>query len=458
MSVRDSDQDAATVALERRKLPEAHGVRLEVVAGADRGRSAETSRRKVVVGRSSGADFQLNDRTVSAFHVALAAVEGGIEVRDLESSNGVLHAGARILHAVVPPGAVLKLGATQLRLELAGVLEAAPRDAASFGSLKGTSLAMRELFDALGRLAKTELSVLVQGPTGTGKELAARALHAASARHGGPFVVLDCTTIPATLAESVLFGHEKRAFTGATDRHRGVFEAADGGTVFLDEIGELPSELQPKLLRVLEQRQLLRVGSTQPRPVDVRVVSATWRDLRAAINKNRFREDLYHRLAQALVEIPGLEERREDISLLVDHVLDGLPRDKECARAIDAEAMAELRARPWPGNVRELRNVVERAAWTALSDTIRAADLAFGRRLAGERRPPGPSQLAADDGGIGPFKEAKRTLIDDFEREYLKKLFARTQGNISKAATLAGVERHYIRTLYRKHGLRSDDE
>ncbi len=457
----DDRSDAGTVALERRKLPPAHGLRLTITAGPDRGRTSEFRQRKLVVGRAESADFQLADRTVSSFHAAIASSEGGIEVRDLQSSNGVLYAGARFEQALLPPGSVVQLGGTSIRVELAGSIERQEGET-SFGGLKGNSASMRELFGTLARLAPTALSVLVQGPTGTGKELVARALHDASPRAGKPFVVLDCTTIPAALAESVLFGHEKGAFTGANERQRGIFEAADGGTVFLDEIGELPTDLQPKLLRVLEQRQLVRVGSTQPRPIDVRVISATWRDLRTAINKNRFREDLYHRLAQALVEIPPLEERRDDIPLLVEHVLRSLPSDKGCARSIDREALAELKSRAWPGNVRELRNVVERAAWTALSDVITAADLAFERRLSGERReaadpatrpppPPGTSEA------IDPFKSAKRTLIDEFERQYLQKLFTRTQGNISRAAQLAGVERHYIRTLYRKHGFRADE-
>ena len=447
----EHDDDLETIGVERRRLPPARGLRLTAVSGPSAGRALDFEQPSAVIGRSESAQFALDDRTVSAFHVEVTAVEGGIEVRDLGSSNGTLYHGARFERAIVPPGSVIQLGASSVKLETTHPVEA-PGQAASFGALKAASVSMMRLFGSLARLATTELSVLVHGPTGTGKELVARALHEASRRASGPFVVLDCTSIPSQLAESVLFGHERGAFTGANERQRGVFEAADGGTVFLDEIGELPLDLQPKLLRVLEQRTVARVGSTQQRAVNVRVISATWRDLRSAINANRFREDLYHRLAQANVELPPLEKRREDIPVLVADVLASLPRDRECARSIDASALAELDARAWPGNVRELRNVVERAAWMALGDVITASDLAFERRLTAAPRPAAPT----DD--IDPFKEAKRTLIDDFERSYLEKLFARTQGNISRAAALAGIERAYVRTLFRKHGLRGSDD
>jgi DNA-binding NtrC family response regulator len=454
------EEETETFAIARPRSAPSPGLRVTVIAGPKAGIAKDFHRTKLVIGRSPGADVCIDDRTVSAFHAEIFTVSGGIAVRDLESSNGTLFHGARFDRAVLPPGSVIHLGSSQVRLDHAkATLDApvdAPEEATSFGALHGASPPMRRLFGMLARLAKTELSVLVHGPTGTGKELVARALHDASRRASGPFVVLDCTSIPASLAESVLFGHERGAFTGANERQPGVFEAAHGGTVFLDEIGELPTELQPKLLRVLEQRTVARVGSAQPRPIDVRVISATWRDLRAAINGNRFREDLYHRLAQANVELPPLDDRREDIPVLVKHILSRLPRDRECARTIDSEALAELRSRAYPGNVRELRNVVERAAWMALGSVITSADLAFERRLAGEKHR--DETPAEPEGAIDPFKTAKRTMVDDFERAYLQKLFTRTQGNISRAAALAGIERVYVRKLFRKHGLRANDD
>jgi DNA-binding NtrC family response regulator len=335
-------------------------------------------------------------------------------------------------------------------------------DLPAFGELRGRNVSMRELFSTLSRLARTDLSILVEGQTGTGKELAARGVHDASTHAAGPFVVLDCTAIPSTLAESVLFGHERGAFTGANERRVGVFEAAEGGTVFLDEVGELPLELQPKLLRVLERREVVRVGSTTPRPVQVRVISATWRDLRTMINQGKFREDLYYRLAQARVTIPPMRERPEDVPLLVYHFLQRLPPGQG-ARAISPEALAELQRREYAGNVRELKSTVERAAMMAEGAVITNADLAFERMLSGERvrapalvAPVAPAAPSAND-PIAPFKEAKRTLIDEFEKAYLQRLLQRTGNNLSRAAALAGIERHYLRDLFRKHGLRSDE-
>jgi DNA-binding NtrC family response regulator len=324
---------------------------------------------------------------------------------------------------------------------------------------------MRTLFDLLARLARTSLSVLVEGETGTGKELAARALHAASPQAQGPFVVLDCTAIPATLAESVLFGHEKGAFTGARDARPGFFEAADGGTVFLDEVGELSAELQPKLLRVLERREVVRVGATRARAVAFRVVAATWRDLRALVNQGRFREDLYHRLAQARVAIPPLRQRPDDVPLLVERFLAAREKGTEGARAIAPDALADLVRRPFPGNVRELRNLVDRVAGLAAGPVITPADLAFERMLLGDGdrapasvTPAGRTSVLPPAGDeLMPFKDAKRTVIDEFERAYLEQLLARN-GSIIKLAAVARVERHYLGALLRKHGLRGDDE
>jgi DNA-binding NtrC family response regulator len=323
---------------------------------------------------------------------------------------------------------------------------------------------MRELFTLLERLAGTELALLLEGPTGSGKELAARAIHAESAHASGPFVVLDCTAIPVTLAESVLFGHERGAFTGANERRPGVFEAAGEGTVFLDEVGELPIDLQPKLLRALEQRQVVRVGSSQPIPVRARVLSATWRDLRARINQGTFREDLYYRLAQARVPLPALRERSEDVPLLVRHMLERLPNTGRSARSISPEALKELCQREYAGNVRELRHTVERAAMLAEGDTILPSDLAFERMLMGECRRSGSATTEVADpgesmpppaaeGSLPMFKEAKRTAIEEFERDYLARLLSRAGNNLSRASALAGVERHHLRDLLRKRGL-----
>ena len=460
-----------TINPERLLSSAVRGVRLTVISGPDAGRSGAFAQPRSIVGRGVGAEFRLSDPTVSSFHLEVSAAEerGGVLVSDLSSRNGSRYAGAYIERAILPSGATIEVGGSVLRVELDAQYETAVEDIHSFGELRGRNVAMRELFATLVRLARTDLSVLIEGQTGTGKELAARAVHDASAYAQGPFVVLDCTAIPSTLAESVLFGHERGAFTGASERRVGIFEAAEGGTVFLDEVGELPIELQPKLLRVLERREVVRVGSTTPRPVQVRVISATWRDLRQMINQGRFREDLYYRLAQARTSIPSLKDRVDDIPLLVYHFLQRLPAHMHGARSISQEALADLVRREYAGNVRELKSSVERAAMMAEGAVITGADLAFERMLLGERQrapasvqlPPSSSDRATvppdPDQPLTPFKEAKRTLIDEFEKDYLLRLLKRTGNNLSRAAALAGIERHYLRDLFRKHGLRSDE-
>lgn len=424
------------------------GIRATIVAGPSYGAAA--AGRKLTIGRSPVADVPVADFTVSEFHLELAPHEGGIEVRDLDSWNGTYFEGARIGQGVVPRGATLMIGESAVVVDVtaeAPVAAAPQRE--SFRSLLGRSAAMRELFALMDRLAPTELAVFIEGPTGSGKELVARALHDGSMRAAGPFTVLDCAALPPTLAESVLFGHAKGAFTGAIEARMGVFEAGHGGTVFLDEVGELPLEVQPKLLRVLEQRQVTRVGESRPRPISVRVLSATWREVRRMVNQGQFRDDLYFRLAQARVALPPLSERREDIELLATNFLRRLPRNAVCARALSREALSELAARDFPGNVRELRNVVERAAYMCHGPVIGPQDLAFERLL--ER---GRDALDAGEvDGVPEFKGAKRTAIDDFERDYLARLMTKTNGNIAAASALAGIERHYLRSLLKKHGL-----
>jgi two-component system, NtrC family, nitrogen regulation response regulator GlnG len=291
--------------------------------------------------------------------------------------------------------------------------------------------------------------VLIQGETGTGKEGCAEGIHAGGKRRDGPFVIVDLAGIAPTLIESELFGHVKGAFTGAQSDRAGVFERAQGGTVFLDEVGELPPEIQPRLLRVLERRQVKRVGANDYRTVDVRVIAATHVDLEGAVKAGKFREDLFHRLAVLRVTLPPLRERLDDIPLLVDTVLGRMGRPPS---ALSDQTRALLSQYPWPGNVRELRNVVERVVnmgEEALPDISPIVSVDKPRTSGSVVV--GPPELDL------PFKEAKERLIEGFEKDYLKGLLERCGGNVSRASREAGIDRVYLRKLLKKHGLHGHD-
>jgi DNA-binding NtrC family response regulator len=412
--------------------PNVHALRVKVTRGPDLGASAVVDQRGVIVGRSGGAGLRLTDLAVSSFHVELVARPDGLFVRDLSSHNGTFFAGARIASAVVPPESVLEVGASTLTVEPEAGFAPSEDERASFGPLRCASLGMRTVFARLSRIAPTELSILLEGPAGTGKEVAARAIHEASPRAKGPFVVLDCASVPSDLAESVLFGAER----AGEPRSPGVLEAADCGTLLLKEPGELSADVQPKLLSMVETRR-------------VRVLASTRRDLRERVNASTFREDLYLSLAQARVFLPPLGDRTEDIPPLTHHFLKSLPADVEGARTIAKDALEELGRREYRGNVRELRSTVERASLLARGATITTGDLAFERLLLAERE----RTTGTEPTDIAPFKDAKRTLVDEFERDYLKALLLRTGDNLSRASAISGVERHHLRNLFRKHAL-----
>ena len=419
---------------------------LEVLEGPDAGRTATPTADRAVIGTQDGVELQLTDRAVSRFHCELAVVDDGVQVRDLGSTNGTRVAGVRLGTGLLEHGAELTVGRTRVRVRLTAEHETlALATTERFGLLVGRSPAMRRLFAELARVAATDASVLLLGETGTGKELAAESLHREGARAAGPFVVVDCGAIPPSLLESELFGHEKGAFTGAIAERIGAFEQADGGTVFLDEIGELPTELQPKLLRVLERREVKRVGASKHQSVDVRIVAATHRDLRAMVNAQKLRADLYYRLAVVTLTIPALRARTGDLPLLVADLLAALGKAThpvaELVRSPDF--LEELARHEWPGNVRELRNYVE----TSLA--------LHGVPAEGEAREGLPSEgrsplLAA----TVPFKEARDRWVGVFERGYLGDLMSRHQGNASAAARAAGVDRAYLYRLLWRHGLR----
>ena len=359
--------------------------RLVVVDGGQgaTGRSAPMDRTRIRIGRSAVNDLRIEEPSVSGVHCELESTEEGLVLRDLGSTNGTWAGDLRIVEAQVAPGSSFRVGNVTVRYE--GLQETIDIPLASedrFGGAFGSSVPMREVFATLGKVAPSDLTVLVEGETGTGKEVVARAIHDKSRRSARPFVVLDCSAIPDTLAESTLFGHEQGAFTGAVQRHKGVFEQADGGTVFLDEIGELPLELQPKLLRVLENQEVKRVGGNKTISVDTRLVAATNRDLRRMVAEGGFREDLYFRVSVIHVELPPLRQRTADVPMLAGLFLDKChnPRFGGTPTTILPEAMVALMGHPWPGNVRELRNVVERAVSLADGPELGPNDFFPGSR------------------------------------------------------------------------------
>jgi len=397
------------------------------------------------IGTHSSNDLVLQDPAVSRFHCRLLREEGAWRVRDWGSLNGTRLEGVRIRDADLPADATLSVGDSIVRVRaVAPAEQAVVPMIPAFGQLAGTSVPMRKLFALLEKIGPSDINVLIEGESGTGKELVANEIVQRSPRAEKPFVVVDCGAISPSLVESELFGHLRGSFTGADRDRVGAFEAADGGTVFLDEVGELPVELQPKLLRAIEAREIRRVGETRPRKVNVRVVSATNRDLEREVNRGRFREDLYFRLAVMSVHVPPLRERLDDLVILVRVFLQALGVPDE-ERLFTPPVLAEMSRHDWPGNVRELRNYVERTL------VLQKADTTIRRSTSG---PPGAAAAAAQhDIGV-PFKIAKDSAIDTFERGYLTALLEAAGNNMSKAARMAGMDRMYLHRLVQKHGLR----
>ncbi len=405
---------------------------------------------RVVVGSAEKAQLVIADATVSRIHAELDPRPDGLWVRDLGSRNGTFVRGVFVTEARLSSEREIRLGSITLEITPeAHPVTSREWEQDHFGPLLGTSRPMRRLFATLARVAATDYSILIQGETGTGKELVARAIHDASPRRDKPFVVVDCAAIPETLFESQLFGHARGAFTGAVSARVGDVEAADGGTLFLDEAGELPASMQPKLLRMLESRTVRRVGETEPRKVDIRIVSATHRDLLAMVNAGTFREDLYFRLASVPVNVPPLRDRLEDVPLLARRFLppghDGV---------LPADLTTELTTRRWSGNVRELRNFVERAVALGVGEA-----LALHRA---DERSSEPKQAASSDASLPPnpfatipldqlYKDFREQWMDHGERVYLEKILAAHGGNVASAAQRAGLDRTHVYRLLRKY-------
>src|SRR5215471_17446959 len=423
--------------------------RLLIVKGPDRGEAIVVGDATVTLGSGAGSDVLLADPTVSRRHLAVEPRADGVVLRDLGSTNGSYVQGARFQELTLGFGTEVTIGQTVLKyVPQEEAVELAPSDEEVYGSLVGRDPKLRKLFRLLGDVANSDATVLIEGETGTGKELFAEEIHRHSPRRAGPFVVFDCGAVPKELIESALFGHVKGAFTGAITDRAGAFEEAEGGTLFLDEIGELAPEVQPAMLRVLDKHAIRAVGGTSYNQVSVRVIAATNRNLRAEIATKKFREDLYYRLAVVRMHVPPLRERPDDIPLLVEYFARQFRG--EVPVEISHEEMDRLRRHNWPGNVRELRNVIERAC--ALSHGPRLEiDEAFDEKAAGG--------LSAGMVNIDvPFKEAKSHVVDNFEREYIRAILKRHNGNLSAASRSAEVDRKHFRELLRKHGLRESSE
>jgi DNA-binding NtrC family response regulator len=423
------------------------GFGLDVAGGPDAGKRISAQKRSLLIGTHPSADLVLTDPHVSRLHARIDAEETEFVLRDLGSTNGTRAAGVRVREVCLDDGTAIELGQTRLSFRLdAGGFEIRLAEAELFEGLVGRSVAMRELFAILERASPTEAAILLEGETGTGKELVARAVHARSARAKAPFVVLDCGAVPPGLIESELFGHERGAFTGAIASHRGVFERAHGGTLFLDELGELPLELQPKLLRALESGEIHKVGGEKTTHVDVRVVAATHRDLPRLIAEAKFRADLFYRLAVIRVRIPPLRERREDIPMLSAHFARGTLGDRALPSLALEAVFERLRNYPWPGNVRELRNVVERALILADPKLVAAGALDAAKELSRSVDQTLRKRI--------PLRAARQ----EREREYLAELLRGTDGDLEEAAAIAEIHVKSLERLMRKHKLSAADE
>ena len=413
---------------------------LEVVSGPNTGARVLTTGPRTVIGTHPSCDLALTDPTVSRFHCELTVGDGAVTIKDLGSKNESRVNGIAIVEARLEGSATIALGHTEVTFELGdsfAELPLSPRHA--FGGLVGKSPAMRAVFAQLERAAESDVTVLLTGETGTGKEVAARAVHEASSRAAQPLVVVDCGAIPRSLIDAELFGYERGAFTGAERARPGTFELAHGGTLVLDEIGELPLELQPKLLRVLETKQVQRLGAAQPMALDVRVIASTNRNLHADVNAGRFRADLFYRLAVFEVTLPPLRDRLDDIPLLVDAFLRGnaLEGKPEAAPLRDEKLHAELQRYGWRGNVRELRNFLERSL-------IAPVEVVVGP---GWEAPP---EIDTDQ-KLAAVREA---CVRYVERRYIVELLEKHGGNVSAAARASGTDRAHFYRIMAACGLR----
>jgi len=415
-----------------------------VVGGNESGGGEVTfGGRPIAIGAGATCDLVVTDPKVSRRHLELELLPGGVRVRDLDSTNGTFVNATRISEVIVAPGACVRCGDTTLQLVGVPAPVVPPSTRTRFGGLVAESALMRELFAVLELAAPTDATVLLQGESGTGKELAARALHDHSPRASGAFVVVDCSASNEALIDSQLFGHKVGAFTGAVTARKGAFVAANGGTVFVDELGELPLTSQARLLRALESRTVQPLGSDQDVAFDARVVAATHRDLLAMVEAKKFRFDLFHRIVVVHASVPPLRQRPEDLPSVIRCFYEGRGLDPG---PIDGPNLARLQQHGWPGNVRELRNVLERA-WVLSGGgaPFRELQIWIGS-LSTEPVDSVHTTL--------PFREAKDQWVAQFARRYLTAVYERSGYNITRAAQQAQVSRRHFRELLQQYGLK----
>jgi two-component system nitrogen regulation response regulator GlnG len=417
-----------------------------VIDGPDRGLRRELRSSRVSIGTAPDNKLVLTDPKVSRHHCEIAASPSGYAIRDLRSTNGTRVNGVGVTQAELPPHARIRVGDSEIRFEPKHKWERVKPLGRRFGELDGDSPAMQLLFGTLSKVAETELTCVFTGETGTGKELAARSLHRASSRGGGPFVVVDCASLGDSFASAELFGYERGAFTDAIAARAGAFESAHGGTMLFDEIGELPESIQPRLLRALEQRTVQRMGGS-PIEIDVRVIASSKQPLPALVRDGRFREDLYHRLAEIEIEIPPLRDRLDDVPLLVRAIVD---REGGAVTSVAAPAVEWLAAQRWPGNVRQLRNLVRRAIAFASESVIGVEDLLAAVRL----DPPPEHDSLGDLVGEGlSLGDARDRWNEKLEHAFLLRLVGRSDGDVDRAASLAGMHKKSLQRLLRRHGI-----
>jgi two-component system, NtrC family, response regulator HydG len=397
---------------------------------------------RTLVGTSPACSLRLTDRSVSRRHAALDVAGNRLKLTDVDSTNGTFVNGIAIVECYLDGGEFVRVGSTLLHVQRVDETVAEPLSARTcFGKMQGASEQMRRLYPLCEKLARSDVPVVIEGQTGTGKEVLAESLHEMGPRANGPFVVFDCTTVPASLAESELFGHEKGAFTGAVSAHKGLFEQAHEGTLLIDEIGDLDLQHQPKLLRAIQRNEIKRVGGSKLIKVDVRVLAATRRDLDREVQSGRFRDDLFFRLNVGRIELPPLSQRQGDVALLTRYFWEQFGAQ----RPVPQRMIEQFEAYDWPGNVRELYNAVSQ--YHALGDLARF-DRAPRSTLPDGVPSPSQSEIVAEVLGLRlPLTEARQRVIADFEQRYLEHMLDAHGGNVTHAAAAAGVGRRYFHAL-----------